>query len=103
MALIKPKTRKAIVKPIRKLIKKHGSAVTIELITSIVASLANDDTDKTAKKMKKKLKKAQKNGNFVTEAAAGIVTNLVSTVISNGNSKKLKQKSADSDNNEQDV
>ncbi len=100
MALIKPKTRKKITKPIRKLIKRHGRDVAIELITTLVLTMNTDGGDKTKKQMKKKLKKAKTNGEIFTEVATNVVSNLATSVLPDaitGGRKKTKKGDGKSD------
>jgi thiamine phosphate synthase YjbQ (UPF0047 family) len=74
MALIKKKTRKAITKQVKKLVRKHGPEIATGLVTSIVSGIAaaatakpeDDDTPKKSRKRdegdeeKPKKKKAKK-------------------------------------------
>jgi len=91
MALIERQIRKAITTQARKLVKKHGQAVAVKLVTNIVANIVTGDDGQATEKMRKKLKKAQKNGNFVSEAAVGLMSNLVSNVITSKSSKGKKK------------
>ncbi|HEU4324639.1 MAG TPA: hypothetical protein VFS21_15960 [Roseiflexaceae bacterium] len=57
MALIKKKTRKQLVKRMRKLMKKHGSEVVTGLVSTLMtaaaAKLSTNDDSKKHKKNKK--------------------------------------------------
>jgi hypothetical protein len=55
MALIKSKTRKAILKEVRRLIIKHGTEVAIGLISGLITKIFADAMGKVDKAKKKKL------------------------------------------------
>lgn len=68
MAVIKAKTKKAIIKQFNKLVRKHGTEIAIGLISNLMTGVASaklaasEDGDQTEKKKKKK-KKADADGN----------------------------------------
>jgi hypothetical protein len=55
MALIKKKTRKKLVKGLKKLVRKHGAEVTLTLVTGIVGALVAESTEKLKVRSKVKL------------------------------------------------
>ncbi|WP_157780870.1 hypothetical protein [Hymenobacter sedentarius] len=57
MALIKPKTRKAILKEVKRLIIKHGTEVAVGLLSGLITKIFADAVEETDKPKKKKAKK----------------------------------------------
>jgi hypothetical protein len=75
------KTRKKLIKPMKKLIRKHGREVAIELVMALIATISAGTDDKTPKKLKKKLKRAENTTTAISGIAAPVVTNFVAEVI----------------------
>jgi len=57
MFLVKPKTRKAILKEMKRLIIKHGSEVIVGLVTGLVTSYLAEKKEHSGKGKKKHDKK----------------------------------------------
>lgn len=53
MALIKKKIKKKIIKEFKKILKKHGKEIALDIITALLANLAEVNEDKKGKKKKK--------------------------------------------------
>ncbi|NJN92722.1 MAG: hypothetical protein HC875_00865 [Anaerolineales bacterium] len=67
--MIKRKELKALVKPARKLIKEHGSAVAVTVVTDLMAYLAKDDGNKTIKGFQKMQKAQTAKAEVATDVA----------------------------------
>jgi hypothetical protein len=62
MAILKRKTKKAISKQVRKMVKKHGPEVAMGVISTLVTGViaaATDDSEESGKSKKKKKKKSK--------------------------------------------